>query len=119
MKTIEIEVLKKVKTTFLCLHGYPIIGDSEAIEQIKNVKQILHCNWDGKVEKVLPVTDLEKLHIDDFSPIDKGGCPLFGVDKNGDIIFGITFFTGNSHCQNLLEREPHFYCQKANSTGGY
>lgn len=102
MKTVEIEVLKKVKTTFLCLHGHPIIGDAEAIVQIKNLKQILHCNWNGNVEKVLPVTDLEKLHIDDFNPTDKGGCPLFGVDKNGDIIFGITFFKGHESENPLL-----------------
>jgi hypothetical protein len=121
MKTVEIEVLKKVKTTFLCLHGHPIMGDAEAIAQICNVKQILHCNWDRQVEKVLPITNLEKLDIEYFTPTDKGGCPVFGVDKNGDIIFGITFFTG---VNNPLEdggqyNGPHFYCCKASSTISY
>lgn len=118
METIELEIHKGLpKITFFCLHDYPIIGDAEAIAQIKNVKQVLHCNWIGNVKKVLFVTNLEKLCIENFHPTDKGRCPVFGVDKNGDIIFGITFFTGNHFSTNPVEWRGHFNCRKADSTG--
>lgn len=68
-----------------------------ATRLLKDCSKFILLNWEGQAMKIL---DAElvlggKLHLSWYEPCDKGGLSLFGVNKDGDIICGMSLYLDN------------------------
>jgi len=76
-----------VKTTVM-YNGMPVIGSPDLLQK---AVQLLSCNYEGKVQQVLNY-GFDKVHMSFLEPGDKGTLSLFGVDQEGNVIFGCCYY---------------------------
>ena len=108
------------KNSTIC--GYPIVGDSNLL---KNIKAIGISDWDGNLEKFQITTFKQFLNnnpIDSLEPIDKGGFGFYGFEKIKDeyrVVCGFSFYLGWRNERNEVERNPHFRVKLCNRVSGW
>ena len=103
--TVETQVVKTYK--FLNL---PVIGDG--VEKLAEVEGWLLCNWEGEVVQYVKNCPT----ISSFSPSDKGGLSVFGLNKYGKVIVGMCQYPGDKRAKDPLEHGAHLYCKATNCT---
>jgi hypothetical protein len=72
--------MKTVIKTQLMIGGLEVVGDTHLVPQCHGV---LSLNWEGNVERVLFNVPSDKGW---YECIDKGGIPLYGFNKSGNVI---------------------------------
>lgn len=110
MKALEVVETVTKQYKFL---GLPVMGTGTLV--LEHVKSWLICNWEGyvvRISKQIP-------HVSDFAAIDKGGLSIFGVNAEGYVNFGISFYPGDKSSNDPIERNDHYYCKLVNCANGW
>ena len=78
----------------------PIQG---AVERLEQSVMFLIVNWEGEVMRVVS-GDINQIHDSWFSPSDKAGLSIFGVNKEGKVVCGMAFYDYDDNGT----RNPHY-----------
>jgi len=79
--------MKTVTKKQVMIGNLEVVGDVHLLEQCHGC---LSLNWQGNVERVLTPTTTNTFNVPPgkrwYEPIDKGGIPLYGFNKSGNVI---------------------------------
>lgn len=84
--------MQSLTTKLVEIHGHKV-KSRVSEDVIKQAQIFLHLNYKHNVDRVFPAKlVLEgKLHATWYRSPDHGGYPLFAVNKDGSIIYGLVF----------------------------
>ena len=103
--------IKKTVMIQMTLNGVDVIGEGELLGKCR---AWLSVNWEGEVEQLVR-GQADKLHLSWFTPSDKGGLGLFGLDDQGNVVCGVAYYESGFEDR----KSPCFFVKAKKSTQCY